>query len=139
MALMAGNPGESSSRLSRLRDASGRRGDLVPLGFTVVALWCKQLYAGLAVQTIWPDQAVGTWAIEHAAIFASTLGGALFLTAWTTMLPRGFRIAALLVLNMLATTLIVAAAGMALAMLIAAIWPAGRAVRIQPSVALRCD
>jgi ABC-type antimicrobial peptide transport system permease subunit len=37
------------------------------------------------------------------------------------------------------TTLIVAAAGMALAMLIAAIWPAGRAIRIQPSVALRCD
>ena len=37
------------------------------------------------------------------------------------------------------TTLIVAAAGMALAMLIAAIWPAGRAMRIQPSVALRCD
>jgi predicted permease len=37
------------------------------------------------------------------------------------------------------TTLIVAAAGMALAMLVATIWPAARAMRIQPSVALRCD
>jgi ABC-type antimicrobial peptide transport system permease subunit len=37
------------------------------------------------------------------------------------------------------TTLIVAAAGMALAMLVASIWPAARAMRIQPSVALRCD
>ena len=37
------------------------------------------------------------------------------------------------------TTLIVAAAGMALAMLIATVWPATRAMRIQPSIALRCD
>ncbi len=78
------------------------------LAVTVAAIWFKQLYASLAVQTIWPGQSLGTWAIEHAAIFASTCGGALLLTAWTTMLPRGFRIAALLALNVLATTLIVA-------------------------------
>jgi phosphoglycerol transferase MdoB-like AlkP superfamily enzyme len=85
-----------------------RRSEFAALTLTIVALWAKQLYAGLAVQTFWPGQSLATWALEHTAMFASTYGGALLLTAWTVLLPRGVQAPALLVINVLATTLIVA-------------------------------
>ena len=85
-----------------------RLGEFAVLTLTIFAIWLKQLYAGLAVQTFWPGQSLGTWAVEHVTMFASTYGGAVLLTAWTVVLPRGSRIAALLVINVLATTLIVA-------------------------------
>ena len=66
---------------------------------TVLVLWIKQVFAGLAVQTVWFEQSLWQWAAEHTAMFVSALGGALALTAWTVLLRRAAQRIALLLLN----------------------------------------
>jgi lipoteichoic acid synthase len=78
------------------------------LALTVLSLWAKQLYAGYAVQKIWPTEELIRWALDHVSMFAATLGGALVVTAWTAALPRRPRLVALIAINALATTIILA-------------------------------
>ena len=79
-----------------------------PVACAIVALWGKQLYFGLSVQSIWLQESLWSWSQEHLTMFSATLAGAALLTAWTLLLPRSLRYWALLLVDACVTTLILA-------------------------------
>ena len=58
---------------------------------TTTALALKQLYAGYAVESMWPSYALWEWLLRNPSMIAAVAGSSLALTSWTLMLPSPAR------------------------------------------------
>jgi phosphoglycerol transferase MdoB-like AlkP superfamily enzyme len=72
---------------------------------TAAALTLKQLYAGYAVESMWPSYALSEWLLRNPSMIAAVAGSSLALTSWTLMLPSRSRRWVLAVTNLLVSAL----------------------------------
>jgi phosphoglycerol transferase MdoB-like AlkP superfamily enzyme len=112
---MSTPPTEHASAAPMPSATSRRRERLVefgPLAFVVVSLWIKlTLYSvGLRDDGWGVETPLGQWLGRHPNLAIGTLASALLATAWTPLLPRGGRLAALVVVDAYVTLLVVCSA-----------------------------